>query len=71
MNLTLPVVAPPKALNTSGGINHPLLSSKKRVALAAQFHLYLLLGGTNSEGITTGTGRLCIPIIGGVNLLFH
>jgi hypothetical protein len=71
MNLTLPIVASPKALNTSGGINHSLLSSKKRVTLTAQFHFYLFFRGTNSEGITTGAGRLRIPIIGGVNLLFH
>ena len=71
MNLALPAVASPEALNTPGGINHPLLSGKKRMALAAQFHLYLLLGGTKSEGIATGTGRFSILVIGGVNFVFH
>jgi len=71
MNLTLPAVATPEAFDTSGGINHPLLSGKEWMALTAQFYLYLFFRGTDSEGITAGANRLCIPIIGGVNLLFH
>jgi len=71
MNLALPAVASPEALNTPGGIHHSLLSGEERMALIAQLYLYLLLGGADSEGIATGTGRLSILIIIGVNLIFH
>ena len=71
MNLALPAVASPETLYTPGGINHPLLSGKKWMALVAQLYLYLLLGGADGKGITTGTGRFRIFVIIGVNLIFH
>jgi len=71
MNLALPAIASPKALNASRSINHPLLTSEERVALAAQLHLYLLLGRAKREGIATRAGRLRIGIISRMNVFFH
>ena len=71
INLALPAVTSPEALNTPGSIDHPLLSGEKWVALVAQLYLYLLLGGADGKGITTGAGRFSILVIGGVNLVFH
>jgi hypothetical protein len=71
INLALPAVTSPEALNTPGCIDHPLLSGEKWVALVAQLYLYLLLGGADGKGITTGAGRFSILVIGGVNLVFH
>jgi hypothetical protein len=71
MNLALPAVASPEALNTPGGIYYPLLSGKERMALVAQLYLYLFLGRANGKGIATGAGRLCVLIISWVNIFFH
>ena len=71
INLALPAVTSPEALNTPGSIDHPLLSGEKWVTLVAKLYLNLLLGGADGKGITTGAGRFGILIIGGVNLIFH
>jgi hypothetical protein len=71
MNLALPAVASPEALDTPGGIYYPLLTREERVTLVAQLYLYLLLSGTNGKGIATGADCLCVLVIGWVNIFFH
>jgi len=65
------IVALLEPLYTPSCIHHPLLTSKKGVALAAQLNLQSFSGGTNGEGIATGTGYLSIRVVFGMNFFLH
>ena len=57
-------------IDASAGVNQLLLAGKEGMAIAADFHVDLLLGGTDLELIAAGTldgGHLIV----GMNTLFH
>jgi hypothetical protein len=69
--LSFYLVALFEPLNAPGNIYHPMLTGKKRVALAAQLDLQCFSGGANGEGVATGTGYFSIRVVFGMNLIFH
>ena len=53
-----------EAINTSTGVNQLLLAGIERVALGADFHLNVLLGGTGSKDITASAADGSLFVIG-------
>ena len=69
--LIFQLIAPFKPLHAPRLIDHPTLSGKKWVTLAAHLNLQNLLGRTGDKGITTRANYLSIGKILGMNLIFH
>ena len=65
------LVPPLEALHPPGCVHYPLLPGEERMALAANLDLERWPGGSGGKSITTGTNRLGIGVILGMDLLFH
>ena len=59
-----------ESFNPSGSVNKLLLAGKERMALGANFHLQLLLGGTSLKRLTAYATDDCLAILG-MDFLFH
>jgi len=70
-HLVFQLVTPFKPLHLPGSIYHPALSREERMTLTANLNLQYLLGGADSEGITTRANYLGVFIILGMNLVLH
>jgi hypothetical protein len=59
-----------KTVHTSAGVNQLLSAGEKRMALGADFHPDILLGGTGLYDFATSTGNSC-GLVAGMDSLFH
>ncbi len=71
LSLTFNVIALLEPLDAARGIHHAPFSGEERMAIAADFHAELFLGGTRGKSVAAGTDYFSIAIILGMNLLFH
>ena len=53
-----------EAINTSTGVNQLLLAGIERVALGADFHTNVLLGGTSGKDIAAGAANGGLFVLG-------
>ena len=53
-----------ETINTSTGVNQLLLAGVERVALGADFNSDVLLGGTGSKHVATGTANRGLFVLG-------
>ena len=60
----LQVEALVETVNTSTGVNQLLLAGIERVALGADLHADVLLGGTGSKGVATGAADGGLFVVG-------
>jgi len=71
LRLTFNLIALLESLDAPGRIQHAPLAREERVAVAANFDLELLPGGTRGESIPAGADYLGISIVLWMNFLFH
>jgi hypothetical protein len=69
--LTLKLVAALEAFHYSCRIHNLMLTGKKWVTFAAQFHPHVFPGRAGGKGVAAGTGYLGVVKIFRMNLLFH
>jgi hypothetical protein len=56
--------------DATGRIHQLLLAGKKRMAIGANFHAYILFGGTRLDGVAAGALDSCLVIIR-MDICFH
>ena len=59
-----------EAVHTSAGVNQLLLAGVEGMALGADFHVDLRLGGAGMDDLTAGAGDGAVHILG-MDALFH
>ena len=59
-----------ETIHTAAGINQLLLASIEGMALGADIHLHLLLGGTGFKRFTAYAANYALPILG-MNVFLH